>query len=88
MAEQSTENSATAPSPDIKTRSGPSLVWLIPVITLIIGGWLIVKTLSEKGPQVTISFKTAEGIEAGKTKIKYKNVDIGVVDAISQKEAA
>ena len=46
------------------------------------GGWLIFKTLSEQGPRVTISFKTAEGIEVGKTKVKYKNVDIGVVEHI------
>jgi len=43
---------------------------------------LIVKTLSEQGPRATISFKTAEGIEVGKTRIKYKNVDIGVVEKI------
>ncbi len=69
-------------SPQVSTRSGPSLVWLIPLITIIVGGWLVVKTLSEQGPQATISFKTAEGIEAGKTRIKYKNVDIGVVEQI------
>ena len=72
--------------PEIKQRSLPSLVWLIPLITLIIGGWLIVKTISEKGPQITISFKTAEGLEAGKTKIKYKNVDIGIIDDIQFSE--
>ena len=43
---------------------------------------MIVKTLSEQGPRATISFKTAEGIEVGKTKIKYKNIDIGVVEKI------
>jgi len=43
---------------------------------------LIVKTLSERGPRATISFKTAEGIEVDKTKVKYKNVDIGVVEQI------
>ena len=43
---------------------------------------MIVKTLSEQGPRATISFKTAEGIEVGKTRIKYKNVDIGVVEKI------
>jgi paraquat-inducible protein B len=69
-------------SPQVSKRSGPSIVWLIPLITLLVGGWLIVKTLSEQGPQVTISFKTAEGIEIGKTKVKYKNVDIGVVEQI------
>ena len=72
----------TAPAPRIKKKSGPSLVWLIPIITALIGGWLIFKTLSEKGPQITITFKTAEGIEAVKTKIKYKEIEIGVVDSV------
>ena len=47
---------------------------------------MIVKTLSEQGPEITISFKTAEGIEAGKTKVKYKNVDIGVINQIQFSE--
>lgn len=42
----------------------------------------MVKTLSEQGPRATISFKTAEGIEVGKTKVKYKNVDIGIVEGV------
>ncbi len=70
------------PEPRIRMRSLPSLVWLIPLVTALVGGWLIFKTLSEKGPQITITFKTAEGIEAGKTKIKYKEIEIGVVDSI------
>ncbi|MFT5426630.1 MAG: paraquat-inducible protein B [Gammaproteobacteria bacterium] len=69
-------------TPKVSKQSGPSIVWLIPLVTLLVGGWLIIKTVSEQGPEVSISFKTAEGIEAGKTKIKYKNVDIGVVDGI------
>jgi len=73
---------ATAPAPKIKKKSGPSMVWLIPLITAIIGGWLIFKALSEKGPEINITFKTAEGIEAGKTKIKYKEIEIGMVDSV------
>ncbi|WP_300455495.1 MlaD family protein [Desulfobacula sp.] len=73
---------ATAPVPVIKNRSWPSVVWLIPLITALIGGWLIVKTISEKGPQIEITFKTAEGIEAGKTKIKYKEIEIGMVESV------
>ena len=73
-------------SPKVSQRSGPSIVWLIPLVTLLVGGWLIVKTLSELGPQASISFKTAEGIEVGKTKVKYKNVDIGVVEQIKFSE--
>ncbi len=70
------------PEPSIQIRSSISMVWLIPLVTLIIGGWLIVKTLSEQGPQIEISFKTAESIEAGKTKVKYKEIDIGLVDSV------
>lgn len=69
-------------SPKVSKRSGPSVVWIIPIVTLLVGGWLIFKTLSEQGPEASISFKTAEGIEVGKTKIKYKNVDIGTVEHI------
>jgi paraquat-inducible protein B len=57
-------------------------VWLIPLITALVGGWLIIKTLSEKGPEITVTFRTAEGIESGKTKIKYKDIEIGVVDSV------
>lgn len=65
-----------------KRRRPPQLIWLIPIVAALIGGWLAVKTILEKGPTVTITFKTAEGLEAGKTKIKYKDVDIGDVTAI------
>ncbi|MFC1516130.1 intermembrane transport protein PqiB [Thermodesulfobacteriota bacterium] len=75
-------NAPAAPEPKIKMKSGPSIVWLIPLITAIIGGWLIVKTLTEKGPEITITFKTAEGIEAEKTKIQYKNIEIGMVESV------
>jgi paraquat-inducible protein B len=66
-----------------KRKSSPQLIWLIPIVAVLIGGWLAVKTILEKGPTITITFKTAEGIEAGKTKVKYKNIDIGEVKAIN-----
>ncbi len=68
--------------PEVSKVSGPSVVWIIPVITLLVGAWLIVKTLSEQGPQATLRFNTADSIEVGKTKVKYKNVDIGVVEQV------
>ncbi|UKD17189.1 MlaD family protein [Burkholderia aenigmatica] len=58
------------------------LVWLVPIVAVLIGGWLAVKAVIEQGPTITISFKTGEGLEAGKTKIKFKNVDIGVVRSV------
>ncbi|MCC5888374.1 MAG: MCE family protein [Gammaproteobacteria bacterium] len=68
--------------PEIHGRSGPSVVWLIPILTLIIGGWLIFRTLADQGPVVTIEFRTAAGIEAGRTRVKYKSVDVGVVERV------
>ena len=69
-----------------KRRWGFQWVWLLPVVAAVIGGWLAVRAVISQGPTVTIRFKTAEGIEAGKTRVKYKDVDIGVVKNISLAE--
>ncbi|BFG74549.1 MlaD family protein [Paraburkholderia terrae] len=72
------------PEPEIVTKRGwlPSLVWVIPLIAALIGVGLVVKSVLEKGPTINISFISAEGLEPGKTKVKYKDVDIGFVKAI------
>lgn len=59
------------------------LVWLLPVIAIVVGGWLAVRAILEHGPTITITFRTAEGLEAGKTKIRFKEVEIGTVTAIT-----
>ncbi len=61
----------------------PSLVWLIPIVAAVVGLTLVVKIVLERGPVITISFISAEGLEAGKTKVKYKDVDIGQVQSIT-----
>ena len=82
MSEEETRKEAIHELPEavVSTRRHQiSIVWFVPLVALLIGGWLVYKTLSEKGPTITISFKSAEGLEAGKTKIKYKNVELGQV---------
>jgi len=74
------------PEAVVQTRRQISIVWLVPVVAILIGGWLAYKAISEKGPTITITFSTAEGLEAGKTKIKYKDVEIGQVQAITLSE--
>jgi len=59
------------------------LIWLIPIVAAIIGLSLAVKSYMERGTVITISFKSGEGLEAGKTKIKYKDVQIGEVKSIA-----
>ncbi|MGE5093708.1 MAG: intermembrane transport protein PqiB [Betaproteobacteria bacterium] len=65
---------------------GLQLIWIIPVLAAIVGGWLAVKALLDRGPSISIRFDSAEGIEAGKTRIKYKDVDIGIVHSIELSE--
>lgn len=64
----------------------PSLVWVIPLVAALVGLVLIINVLNKRGPEISISFKTAEGLTAGKTKLKYKDVDIGEVENITLSE--
>lgn len=84
MIEKTDDISNEPPTADpiIKQRRSISIVWLIPIVALLIGGWLAYKAITEKGPTITIKFTTADGLEAGKTKVKYKSVDVGVVESI------
>jgi len=63
-------------------RKGLSIVWLVPIVAALIGAGLVYKAVTEKGPTITITFQNAEGLEAGKTKVKYKDVEIGEVEHI------
>ena len=89
MAENVTEDSqptgpAELPAAVAVPRSGRTvqLVWLIPLIAALIGGWLAIRSVLDRGPVITITFKTAEGLEAGKTKLKYKDVEMGQVTKV------
>mgnify|MGYP000449936317 CR=1 FL=1 len=59
-----------------------SLVWLIPLVAILAAAWLAYRSYEQQGPMVTISFQTADGLEAGKTKVRFKDVDVGLVQAI------
>ena len=65
-----------------KRRFNFQIVWLIPLVAVLVGGALAVRSYLNQGPVITITFKTGEGLEAGKTKVKYKDVEIGTVTAV------
>ena len=67
---------------DVKPVKSVSKIWLVPLVALSIGLWMIYYQWSNQGPLITIKFENAEGLEAGKTKIKTRNVDIGQVNKI------
>ncbi|MCW5784527.1 MAG: MCE family protein, partial [Nitrospirales bacterium] len=70
------------PEVTVQKKRGISIVWIIPIVAALIGGWLTYKTISEKGPTVTITFKDGAGLEAGKTKVKYKSIEVGTVKSV------
>lgn len=74
------------PEAVVETKSRLAFVWIIPVVAALVGVWLAYKTMSERGPLVSISFRTAEGLEAGKTKVKYRDLEMGVVETIELAE--
>jgi paraquat-inducible protein B len=60
----------------------PSLIWLIPIVAALVGVMLVVRILMERGPEIVLTFETAEGLEANKTAVKYKDVQIGTVQSL------
>lgn len=68
----------------IKTAT-PSRIWLIPLIAIVIGSWMVYHDWKDKGPLITLEFKTASGIEVDTTKIKSLDVDIGQVTKVEIK---
>ena len=60
-----------------------SLVWLLPALAIVIGASLLFRTVFLAGPRIEIEFASAEGVEAGKTDVRYKEVVIGRVVSVS-----
>lgn len=69
--------------PTIDKRKRLSVIWIIPIVALALGVWMVVHTKMSEGPLIHVSFETAEGIVAAKTKVKYLNVEVGQVETIS-----
>ncbi len=71
------------PEAAITSRRRPSAVWIVPLVAMLLGVWLVVNAYLHRGPTVQIQFDTAEGLEAGTTPIEVRNVDVGQVTHIS-----
>lgn len=60
-----------------------SPIWAIPIVTALIAGFLVWHTWSERGPTITITFRSAEGLTAGQSQLRYRDVTLGTVTAIA-----
>ena len=74
-------NQPSAPAAQVR-RSRISPVWLIPLVALCIAAWLGYRTVSEEGPIVELTFRSADGLTAGQTQVRHKAVQLGLVEAI------
>ncbi|PKE29520.1 mammalian cell entry protein [Rahnella sp. AA] len=73
-----------SPAPEITPRRWrPSLVWLVPATAAVIGLFLFLQMWASAGPEISITFQTASGLQAGKTEVKYKDVTVGLVKTIT-----
>ncbi len=67
---------------NVRGASRWSPVWIVPIAAIVIGLWTLVQHYLSQGPEIRVTFATAEGLVAGETKVKTLDVDIGVVEAV------
>ncbi|MGL5018464.1 MAG: intermembrane transport protein PqiB [Luteolibacter sp.] len=76
----------TSPPPAVKPEYRQSqrwnIVWVVPILALVIGGWMIFRSLTSQGPVAYVRFETADGLGSGKTEVRCRSVRVGVVKQV------
>jgi paraquat-inducible protein B len=80
------DNAPPEPRVVSKRRWNISLVWLVPAVAIAIAASMLVRSVFLTGPRIEIEFKSADGVEAGKTEVRYKEVVIGKVVGVSLRD--
>ncbi|WP_419174072.1 MlaD family protein [Desulfosediminicola sp.] len=65
--------------PEIKVNKGISVLWTLPLLALVICGWLLYQAITNAGIEVTVYFDDATGITSGKTQVMNKGIPVGLV---------
>ena len=60
-----------------------SIIWIVPLVAVAIGAWLAWDTLSKEGPTIKVSFESGEGLQAGQSQLKYKDIVFGTVKSLT-----
>ncbi|MVV49882.1 MCE family protein [Pseudomonas sp. PB120] len=83
MKSQATDGPLAPGQAPVKTRRfSVSLVWIVPIVAVLVGISLVVHSILQEGPTITVTFKTGDGLTANKTEVKYRNVVIGHVSDV------
>ena len=82
MSDLETSPTPPAATPEYRAAQRWNIVWVVPILALLIGGWMIYRNLSSRGPVAQIVFDTADGLAAGKTEVKCRSVRVGFVKEV------
>lgn len=72
--------------PEYRAAQRWNIVWVVPIVALLIGGWMIWHNLRAQGPVASLHFDTADGIAAGKTEVRCRSVRVGGVKEVKLAE--
>ncbi|GAL16387.1 paraquat-inducible protein B [Vibrio astriarenae] len=78
--------STTTFKPNVKKNRGISPLWMLPILTMVLAGWLVFKAVHDAGQRVQIYFSDAQGLVPGRTAIRYQGLEIGMVRDINLTE--
>lgn len=68
-----------AATPEVRRAQRWNIVWVVPLVALLLGGWLLYRNFAAQGPVARVRFDTADGIYAGKTEVRCRSVRVGIV---------
>jgi paraquat-inducible protein B len=72
-----------AATPQLRAAQRWNIVWVVPILAVLLGAWMIYRNFSSQGPVAYVRFETADGLAAGKTEIRCRSVRVGVVKTLS-----
>ena len=75
-----------APAPEVRKAQRWNVVWVVPLVALLLGAWLLYRSFAAQGPVARVSFETANGIYAGKTEVRCRSVKVGFVKDVKLAE--
>lgn len=81
-----TTPSAPPPPPRLSRLPALPLVWIVPIVALAVGGWMVFREFQNRGPEITIEFAEGKGVEPRKTTLEYLGVSVGTVTAVELNE--
>lgn len=76
----------TPATPRVSRLPALPLVWIVPIVALAVGGWMVVREFQNRGPEITIDFAAGRGVEPRKTALEYLGVSVGTVTSVDLKE--